>query len=250
MATTPENRQVLRHVLNISNPYSFETPKFVLINDGVTELSEELNVDTDSVHYVNEKNATTTVKSYAPSISLTSFYLDEKTPGLNKWMRDIIYNQPTGAGAQTDYIRFNILDTVAGQDKTYEAVRFSAVISASSIGGAGGDNPTMEVAIGAVGDPIKGTLTIDETTTPISYIWNAGDKTSHKVSFTYTGTDPGKSVTIKYGNYISTSTTSPITFTVPDGFEELYKATSEGKADIFGEVGKVTSDATKTITFA
>ena len=43
MGTPAESRSLVAHLINARIPYSYETPKFLLMCEGITELTEELN---------------------------------------------------------------------------------------------------------------------------------------------------------------------------------------------------------------
>ena len=46
MGTPAESRSLVEHLINARIPYSYETPKFLLMCEGITELTEELNPET------------------------------------------------------------------------------------------------------------------------------------------------------------------------------------------------------------
>ncbi len=70
MAKTPQQRSAVQHLLLISEVGSSET--WGLINEGVTDLTEEFNPDEETLKYVAEDSKTSFVKSYAPSISISN----------------------------------------------------------------------------------------------------------------------------------------------------------------------------------
>ena len=41
MGTPAEHRSLLAHLINVRTPYSYENPRFVLMCEGITELTEE-----------------------------------------------------------------------------------------------------------------------------------------------------------------------------------------------------------------
>ena len=162
MSLTPIKRSSVIHLLNTGTTSS---PTWNLINEGVTELTENFNPDTDSLQYVAEDSATTVVKRYAPSISLTAVIVNGDP--VNEWIRTQINTLPLGENADTQYIRFCVLDKISTGSTTpneYTAYMRNAVISVDSIGGEAGDNVNTTVNLNGKGDQIKGKVTVTTTT--------------------------------------------------------------------------------------
>lgn len=101
-----EMREKLMHFFNIGTS---DVEKYVLLGDGITSLSEEFNAESETKQYINQKNGTTNIKSYTPSISVEKEYI--KDDELQAWMNEKIKILPTGSEAMSDYVRVNILET-------------------------------------------------------------------------------------------------------------------------------------------
>ena len=113
----PEMREKLMHFFNIGTS---DAEKYVLLGDGITSLSEEFNAESETKQYINQKNGTTNIKSYTPSISVEKEYI--KDDELQAWMNEKIKILPTGSEAMADYVRVNILETPT-EDGVYPAVK-------------------------------------------------------------------------------------------------------------------------------
>lgn len=183
MSLTPAKRSTIKHLLNVG---SVGTEQYALINEGVTELTEDFNADTEDLQYVAEDSATTVVKRYAPSISLSAVLVEkdgENPDEVNKWISEKVNTLPIGSNADTSYIRFSLLDEVGtgtATQKTYTAYKRNAVVSIGNVGGSAGDNVGMEVELHGKGDQIKGTLTLAIT----------GTGTDQKTTYTFTPDSP------------------------------------------------------------
>lgn len=146
-----EMREILRHYFNIGTT---EAPEYVLLGDGVTSLTEEFNPESDTKQYIHESNGSTTVKSYTPSISIEKEYI--KDDDLQDWINEKIKLLPTGAAAQSDYIRINILEKAA--DGVYPAVKRKCTYQFDNIGGEAGSALMNSMTLGGVGDGIQGSF--------------------------------------------------------------------------------------------
>lgn len=166
MSITPQKRSSLIHLINTSNPFSSTSAVWSLVNEGVTELTENFNADTEDLQYIAEDQATSVVKKYAPSIELTAVLL--KGDAVNTWIRRIVNTLPVFEDADTEYIRYNLLDEktgASGSNKQYAAIKKKAVVSVSNIGGGAGENIEMSVTLSGQGDPIPGIVTVTTTGT-------------------------------------------------------------------------------------
>lgn len=248
MAITPENRTTIQHLLNVSSPYNFDSPDFALINEGVTDLTEDLNPENETTQYVAEKTATSFPKRYAPSITLTSYIV--KGDKVNNRLLQVINELPTGSNADTDYIRFNLLDLQGSAEGTtlkYIAYRRKGSISASNIGGSAGDTATISATISGKGDVIKGILTIDKSSSTTSYSFVPDTNESATVTFTVSGATPG--ATLTYGNATKEIVSEKAEFTVAKGYSALYEATS-GAQHGYGRAKAENSTNSVTVTLA
>lgn len=149
-----EMRDMLRHYFNIG---TLAAPKWVLLGDGITSMTEEFNPESDTKQYINQKNGTTNLKSYTPSISVEREYISDD---LQEWMNEKIKTLPTGTQAISEYVRINLLDTP--QDGKYPAVKRKCTYQFDSIGGDAGSELVSSMTLGGVGDGVQGTFDITE----------------------------------------------------------------------------------------
>ena len=147
-----EMRDMLRHYFNIG---TLAAPKWVLLGDGITSLTEEFNPESDTKQYINQKNGTTNLKSYTPSISVEREYISDD---LQEWMNEKIKTLPTGSNAISEYVRINLLDTP--QDGKYPAVKRKCTYQFDSPGGDAGSEWVNAMTLGGVGDGIQGNFDI------------------------------------------------------------------------------------------
>jgi len=153
-----ETREKLMHFFNIGTSAS---PKYVLLGDGITSLTEEFNPETESTHYINKKSASSSVKSYAPSISVEKEYI--KDEDLQEWINKKVKTLPTGAEAESDYIRINILEG-AVDDGCYPAVKRPCTYQFDSIGGDGGGVLMNNMTLTGNGDDVQGGFDVTTST--------------------------------------------------------------------------------------
>lgn len=152
-----EMREKLMHFFNIGTA---DSPKYVLLGDGITSLTEEFNPESDTKQYINQTNGTTSIKSYTPSISIEKEYIQDDE--LQKWMNEKIKLLPTGSAAQADYVRINILE--AAVDGAYPAVKRKCSFQFDSIGGEAGAELMNSMTLGGIGDGIQGTFDVTTKT--------------------------------------------------------------------------------------
>ena len=152
-----EMREKLMHFFNIGTS---EKPEYVLLGDGITSMTEEFNPESDTKQYINQANGTTVIKSYTPSISIEKEYI--KDEALQKWIDEKIKILPTGASAQSDYIRVNILESDG--EGIYKAVKRNCSYQFDSIGGDAGSELVSAMTLGGIGDGIQGTFDVKTST--------------------------------------------------------------------------------------
>ncbi len=149
-----EMREVLRHYFNIG---TLASPKWVLLSDGITSLTEEFNPETDTKQYINQSNGTTSLKSYTPSIPIEREYISDE---LQRWIDEKVKILPTGSKAISEYVRINLLDTPV--DGAYPAVKRKCTYQFDSIGGDAGSPLVNSMTLGGAGDGVQGTFTVEE----------------------------------------------------------------------------------------
>ncbi len=151
-----EMREKLMHFFNIGTG---EAPKYVLLGDGITSLTEEFNPESETKQYINQANGSTSVKSYTPSISVEKEYI--KDDELQEWINEKIKILPTGSAAQSDYIRINILETPTSEGE-YPAVKRKCTYQFDNIGGDAGSELKNAMTLGGIGDGIQGTFDVKQ----------------------------------------------------------------------------------------
>lgn len=161
MGRPAESRDTVRHLLNVKLPYSYENPDLRFINEGVTELTENYESDTEDVQYIGEKTKTTNIKGISRSFDLSVGYIQDDP--IQNWMNLVLRVPLTGAKSMCDYVRFNLMEPMYGTTKQFIGVRSKATVQPTSIGGAASDSMTSAVKINASGDPIVGYVTVDDT---------------------------------------------------------------------------------------
>lgn len=147
-----ETREILRHYFNIG---TLETPKWIMLGDGITSLTEEFNPENETKHYIHQKNGTTNVKSYTPSISVEREYISDE---LQAWIDEKIKVLPTGSSAVSEYVRVNIMEK--GTDGVYPAVKRGCSYQFDSVGGDAGSELVNSMTLGGRGDGIQGTFDV------------------------------------------------------------------------------------------
>lgn len=166
MALTPQKRSALIHLINTGTS---TTPKWSIVNEGVTTLTEEFNPDVETMQYVAEDSKTSFVKSYGASLTITMSVVDPEKDEVSKYLLDKITNLPVGAAADTEYIRCCLLNKVDGETAKYTAYKQPANISISNFGGAADEYLGAEVVLNGKGDAQKGTLTVAKSGDTITY---------------------------------------------------------------------------------
>lgn len=162
MGQPAEARNLVRHLINVSDPYSYDTPTWALICQGVTELTENFEADTEDVQYICETTKTVNVKGYTVGFELEMGYM--KNNAIQKYINKIIAQPPTGLNTACDYIRFNVDELVEDTTNVYKAVRREAVVYPISIGGSADDVLTSGIKVSGTSDPIVGYVTVDNET--------------------------------------------------------------------------------------
>lgn len=149
-----EMREVLRHYFNAG---TLTSPKWLLLGDGITSLTEEFNPETETKQYINQSNGTTSLKSYTPSIPVEREYISDE---LQKWMDEKVKILPTGSKAISEYVRLNLMDTPV--DGAYPAVKRKCTYQFDSVGGDAGAELITAMTLGGVGDGVQGTFDVTE----------------------------------------------------------------------------------------
>lgn len=149
-------REQLRHYVDVT--MSSEEPQYELLGDGVSSLTEEMNPEEETKHYIHMANASNNVKSYQRTFDVDKEdCIDDE---VQKWIDGLVDDLPVGASARTSFVRFRLKDAVEGQTGTYKAIKVPCTVSVVSSGGDGGDYVHNVINIKQQGTDIKGTFNI------------------------------------------------------------------------------------------
>lgn len=140
-----------------------ETPEYVLMGAGFTTLDEEPGAQSESVKYVNEASASSSVVGYETTFPFEAEQIMEEKA------IDALYtvgrNHYIGADAEFEYVRVELWNKSAASEAGFEARRFIVSAEISSLSGE--NKMTMSGNLNAVGDPVLGTFnTSTKTFTP------------------------------------------------------------------------------------
>lgn len=152
MAKTPMKRSTLIHLMYCQHTVS--TPGYYLINEGVTDLSEEFEPDEETLQYIAEDAKTSFVKSYAMSVGLTMSLVEGDT--VCNEVLWYIKHLKTGNEADLKYVRFLLTDKIG--ENTYTGYLVDANISVSNIGGSAEDYLSTEATLNGKGSPREVTI--------------------------------------------------------------------------------------------
>ncbi len=156
-------RDNLRHYIDTSMNAS--EAKYRLLGDGVESLTEEMNPEEETKHYIHMSKSSNKVKSYQRSFEVdkADCVEDEVQAMIDKLVDDL----PVGASAETSFVRLRIKDAVAESSGVYKAIKVPCTVSVSSSGGDGGDDVHNVISVKQSGEDIKGTFNVTtETFTP------------------------------------------------------------------------------------
>lgn len=188
MATQPQTRSTLKHILNVSMPFvhdngtgaeSNKDVVWVPICNGVTELMEEFNPESDDLQYICDKTKTTILKSYAPSLEVEMQY--QKGSEIQEYFDLMSRRLPIGDGKNDiEYIRYNENEPMIGGIREYIGVLRGGTVQFSSIGGSAEDplGSTMTISSKPTNQTAETVgyvkVSSDDTTVP-KYIWIAAN---------------------------------------------------------------------------
>ena len=131
---------------------------WAIIGHGIEELQVTYNSQKKTTKYIINKNATTRVNGYQPSIDAEqiAYYGDE----CFDFVDDIRYNMKTGDDAKTQIL---LVDKYKEESPgKFRAQVFDCVVSINNDGGPADDDSKVSYTIDINGEPINGTITISE----------------------------------------------------------------------------------------
>jgi len=149
-------RDQVRHFIDTS--MGAETATYELIGDGVESLTEEMNPEEETKHYIHMSKASNNVKSYQRTFDIDKEDCIED--GVQKWIDGLVDKLPTGASAKTSFVRLRLKDAVTGSTGVYKAIKVPCTVAVASSGGDGGDYVHNTINIKQCGEDIPGTFDV------------------------------------------------------------------------------------------
>lgn len=139
-----------------------EEPKWTLMGTGFTSLDEKPSAQSESKIYINDRTASTRVKSYQ-----TSFPFSADAVMSDEIIEDI-YNiatkRATGFSSEREYVRAELWRSADNQADVFTARKFSVSVQIDSISGAGGEAVVIGGSLNALGDPEDGCFDVTTKT--------------------------------------------------------------------------------------
>lgn len=153
-------RDQTRHYVDIT--MNSETPQYELLGDGITSLTENMNPEEETKHYIHMSKASNKVKAYQRTFDVDKEdCIDDE---VQKWIDKLVDDLPTGASANTSFIRLRLKDAVDGETGVYNAIKVPCTVSVASSGGDGGDYTHNVINIKQQGEDVKGTFNVKTKT--------------------------------------------------------------------------------------
>lgn len=153
-------RDELRHFIDTS--MNAKETIYRLLGDGINSLTEEMNPEEEQKHYIHQKRGTNRVKSYQRTLEVDKE--DCEDDDVQVWIDGLVDKLPTGASANTSFVRLRLKDAVDGQTGVYKAIKVPCTVSVASSGGDGGDYVHNVINIKQCGDDIEGTFDVATST--------------------------------------------------------------------------------------
>lgn len=153
-------REDLRHFIDLSMDGA--QAQYELLGDGIESLTEEMNPEEETKHYINMSKASNKVKSYQ-----RSFEVDKEDcvdDEVQKWIDGLVDKLPIGTAAKTSFVRFRLKDAVSGSEGSYKAIKVPCTVSVSSSGGDGGDYVHNVISVKQCGEDVPGTFDVSTKT--------------------------------------------------------------------------------------
>lgn len=154
-------RPLIAHFLDVkkSATYDADTVEWKRIGLNVTDMSIDYGAQTETEQDIISNSATTDVTGYQP----TSAVSQQCTKGddIFEFITELRRSRAILADAHTWLLNIDLWDETTN---SYAAEVQQVSIQVDTYGGAGGETPVQEFTINFVGDPIKGTATIDSGT--------------------------------------------------------------------------------------
>ncbi len=149
-------REDLRHYIDIT--MNSNTPQYELIGDGVESLTEEMNPEEETKHYIHMSKASNSVKSYQRTFDVDKEDCVEDE--VQSWIDGLVDELPRGAAARTSFVRFRLKDAVTESPGVYRAIKVPCTVSVASSGGDGGDYVHNSISVKQQEEDIRGTFDV------------------------------------------------------------------------------------------
>jgi len=150
------SRDIVRRyrIADYLNVGTSDSPEYVLMGTGFTSLNEQPGAQTESVQYVNEVSATSSVESYQTAFPFEAEHvIDEKAVDA---LYTVARNHYVGSDAEFEYVRVELWNSVKDGGTSYEARKFIVAAEVSDYQGTA--KQTLSGNLNAVGDPVLGTF--------------------------------------------------------------------------------------------
>lgn len=150
---------------------SQEGAKWALLGEGIEELTQSYNSETETKHFIHQSSGTTQIKSYAPTIDISqeAIVSDEAYKFFDEKIR-----RPRAIGADAETYIVNVEGVYDGKlitGTSFPAELQKVSISINDNGGSAEDGITLGYALNYIGDAVWGT-------------WDATTKTWSDTPFT------------------------------------------------------------------
>jgi len=153
-------RDDLKHFIDVA--MSETNPQFELLGDGIEALTEDMNPEEETKHYIHMSKASNSIKAYQRTFDVDKEdCIDDE---VQSWIDTLVDELPTGANAHTSFVRFRLKDAVADSEGVYRAIRVPCTVSVTSSGGDGGDYVHNSISVKQRGEDIHGIFDIKSNT--------------------------------------------------------------------------------------
>lgn len=153
-------REQVRHYIDVS--MGSNTPQYELLGDGIESLTENMNPEEETKHYINMSKASNKVKSYQRTFDVDKEDCIEDE--VQNWIDTLVDDLPIGESAKTSFVRLRLKEAVTGEAGTYKAIRVPCTVSVASSGGDGGDYVHNSISVKQCDEDIKGTFNVSTKT--------------------------------------------------------------------------------------
>lgn len=133
-----------------------ETVTFQFMGKGFTKLDESIGAKTDSVTYVNDRTASSSIVGYESQFPFEAHLIKNEVGTMALY--NVGRNHLTGEDAEFDYVRVDLFDPVSGSANTFKARKFRVCAEISDNAGEGGAALVVSGNLNAIGDPVQGTF--------------------------------------------------------------------------------------------